>query len=138
MPTCCRAYSAPPSCCWHRTRTTLPRSPPAGSAPASATAGWAEAGASARVRHRVRPLRARAWPAGIRCASHAEAQFTTRHDLLVTDEGAPERLAVERGAGDVGMRLVEAGGDHAETPAVGQVQRGAPQERTADDVLVAR
>src|SRR5260370_8306587 len=42
MPTCCRAYSGPPSCCWHRTRTTLPRSPPAGSAPASATAGWAE------------------------------------------------------------------------------------------------
>src|SRR3977135_1079448 len=43
MPTCCRAYSRPPSCCWQRTRTALPRSPPAGSAPASATAGWAEA-----------------------------------------------------------------------------------------------
>src|SRR6267143_4722595 len=122
MPTCCRAYSRPPSCCWHRTPTTLPRSPPAGSAPASATAGWAEA-ASARLRHRVRPRRARARPAAIRCARHGEAQFTARHDLLVTDEGALERLAVERGAGDVGMRLVEAGGDDAETPAVRQLQR---------------
>src|SRR5881227_117258 len=43
MRTCCRAYSRPPSCCWHRTRPTSPRSPPAGSARASATAGWAEA-----------------------------------------------------------------------------------------------
>src|SRR6202043_3339109 len=104
----------------------------------SATAGWAEGGGSAWVGHRVRPLRVRARPAGIRCASHGEAQLTARHDLLVTDEGALERFAVERGAGDVGMRLVEAGGDHAETPAVRQLQRGAPQERPADDVLVAR
>src|SRR5256886_14858183 len=42
MRTCCRAYSRPASCCWHRTRTTSPRSPPAGSARVSATAGWAE------------------------------------------------------------------------------------------------
>src|SRR6202035_358436 len=42
MRTSCRACSRPPSCCWHRTRTTSPRSPRAGSARASATAGWAE------------------------------------------------------------------------------------------------
>src|SRR5882762_3961074 len=59
MPTCCRAYSGPPSCCWQRTRTALPRAPPAGSRPASATAGWAEADSLHLVEPRQQPAQLR-------------------------------------------------------------------------------
>src|SRR5690348_13211027 len=80
-------------------------------------------------RHRIRRLRIRTRPVAVRLRLHRETQFAAAHDLLVGDEHAPERLAVERDTAHVGMRVVEAVGDDGEALAVRKIERGLAHER---------
>ena len=72
------------------------------------------------------------------CACMVKTQFAAGEDLLVAQEHARQRLAVERDAGHVGMRRRRARRRcTVKVLPLRQVQRRARHERAADDVLVA-